>query len=181
MSNSQSSVSETGFTVTGQGDLSTIFKPNYSGQYITDVGYKAKNGQDLSEIFEPSYSSADQIGYDTGYKVNGVDLNQKFMNITYKPVNLTASGFNTALSIFKNSSSGGTQTITDLNGMIVYSGITGSLTVTNFPTNSSLYALVIGGGAGGGGGGGAWDQYSAGAGGGWRSRILFYFSNNNQF
>jgi hypothetical protein len=159
----------------GANDLTTIFKGYLYGTKLNNSGFNSTNyGEDISEIFQPATSPAEQIAYNTDYKSNGLgglDLKNYFMDINYPVVQLTASGFNTTLSAFTNSGSGGTPTITDTTGMIVFSttgSSTGSLTVTNFPPTAILYVLVVGGGGGGGGGGAQANAiaYHAGSGGG---------------
>lgn len=158
-------------------DLTIVFKGYLYGTKQNDSGFSSTSyGKDISEIFQPVNGDPDsKINYDTDYKSNGLgglDLKNYFMDINYPIVKITASGFDSNLSVFTGAGGGGTQTITDLTGMIVFTNISSasSLEVLNFPPSQyyTLNVFMVGGGGGGGGGGAAFSgiAYPAGAGGG---------------
>jgi hypothetical protein len=154
----------TNYIVSGHGDLSTIFKSlttHTSLTYDTSYSVAGPTGAvDLRNIFRPSISDPDsKILYNTNYFVNGTDLKDIFMDISYNPFIVTASGEFTGTN------------------PIIFTGA-GSFIVT-FDSPVDISYAVVGGGGGGGGGGAGWNQgidanYS-GSGGGGGGGGLSYF------
>jgi hypothetical protein len=151
-------MSNTGFTVTGQGDLSTILKARTSAAGSA-TNFIASDGRDLNQWFEmsttPGTSNTDQISYNTNYVMtyNGLqtDLRYMFQNINYisDPYTLSPSG---NFVVIQNG-----------NDYVISCTSGSSNTITfNVAIPSVTFTLVGGGGSGGpvrdrtgGGGGGA--------------------------
>lgn len=75
-------------------DLNEIFLPIASGIPITiTTYYKTPDGNDLNQLFSSIDSEGGvDIGFDTGYRVNGTDLRYLFASINSKSLFETTSG-----------------------------------------------------------------------------------------
>lgn len=149
----------TNYVVSGHGDLSTIFKPlttypslSYDTSYSVAGFAGAAGAVDLKNIFRPCTAAPEsKISYNTHYNTNGLDLKDIFMDISYNPFEVIATGAYTGTN------------------PIIFTG-TGSFTAT-FDSAIDISYAVVGGGGGGGGGGAGWNQgidanYSGSGGGG---------------
>ena len=129
----------TNYLVSGHGDLSTIFKPLTTYPSLSyDTSYSvagATGAVDLRYKFRPCTADTDsKILYNTNYSVNGKDLKDIFMDISYNPFEVVAiDGSGTNPIIFN---------------------VNGSFTATFDSAIDISYAVVGGGGGGGGSGGG---------------------------
>lgn len=68
----------TGYTVSGRGDLDSLFKPRSSAA-IAATGFKSNGGIDLSQRYEPR--AATTAIANTGFRKAGTDLAQLFMDL----------------------------------------------------------------------------------------------------
>lgn len=154
----------TNYVVSGHGDLSTIFKPLTTHTSLTyDTSYSvagATGAVDLRYKFRPCISDPDsKILYNTNYLVNGIDLKDIFMDISYNPFIVTASGEFTGTN------------------PIIFTG-TGSFIAT-FDSPVDISYAVVGGGGGGGGSAGAFgstNMGAAGSGGGGGGLSYYHFT-----
>jgi hypothetical protein len=155
----------TNFTVTGHGDLSAIFKSNFSGNHTTDVNYKV-NGTDLSQFFEPATTENSKISFNTGYSCSAYgDLRNAFMDKTYVSVTITPVGY-TSNKYYNFNYNGTNYTTAIYEGAA--NGANGTITVSGAINNYQINYLLIGGGGGGSDGGisGGTDRNFGGGGGG---------------
>lgn len=143
----------TGFNVAGHGDLSIIFKANYSGTYQDVVNYTASNNKDLSQIFEPVTTNASKIPYATNYISTAYgDLQNAFMDINYTSVVVTGA---TTTGVVGNYT------------YCVFSSASGTVeVVAPSPQGFAINYVLVGGGGGGGGGSSSGDVNNYGGCGG---------------
>jgi hypothetical protein len=153
-------MSNTGFTVTGHGDLSTIFKARTSAAGL-DTNFIASDGRDLNDWFEISTIPGDQIAYDTNYICDAYgDLKNAFMDINYNPDPFTATG---AYSTIKDGN----------NYAIQFTGTSGTI---NFNVGGIYINCLVIGGAGAGMGKSSTTSNAQRKGGGGGSLILGSFT-----
>jgi hypothetical protein len=154
----------TNYVVSGHGDLSTIFKPLTTYPSLSyDTSYSvagATGAVDLRYKFRPCTAAPEsKIAYNTNYSVNGIDLKDIFMDISYNPFIVTASGEFTGTN------------------PIIFTG-TGSFIVT-FDSPVDISYAVVGGGGGGGGSAGIGSSPNmggAGSGGGGGGLSYYHFT-----
>jgi hypothetical protein len=151
-----------GFNVNGYGDLSTIFKTNYTGTYLSTNTYFINSAsEDLSQIFEPSINPgsyySDQINYDTSYNAtyNSVttDLRYLFQNINYLYINVSNYLATTTYSGYTFYIFGTSSTSSDYTATLTING------------NTTINYIIVGGGGGGASGNSNYSSYGGGGGG----------------
>jgi hypothetical protein len=150
------------FNINGYGDLSTIFKKNYTGTYLsTNTYFINPSNKDLSQVFQPSINPgsaySDQINYDTSYNTNynsvKTDLRYLFQSINYLYINVSNYLATATYNGFTFYVFGTTSTSSDYTATLTING------------NSTFNYIIVGGGGAGASGNSRYISCGGGGGG----------------